>query len=109
MHEPDLISPWVPMSSPIDLKHLGKLAEEINEAGAAISRCIIQGIDEKEPVTGVVNRVWLQNELADVLAGIELCVEHFGLDAATMTTRCLRKKAGLRRWHQMLGRVPNAT
>ena len=63
-------NPWHPMSDAVDLKHLGKLAEELSEAGAAVARCIIQGIDEKEPVTGKINREWLQDELADVIANI---------------------------------------
>lgn len=39
--------PWHPEKDAVRLKHLGKLAEELNECGAAVSRCIIQGIDEK--------------------------------------------------------------
>lgn len=33
-------NPWVPMSNPLDIKHIGKLAEEANELGAAIARCL---------------------------------------------------------------------
>ncbi len=95
-------NPWHPMTSPIDLKHLGKLGEELNEAGSAVSRCIIQGIDEAEPVTGKVNKVWLEDELADVLANIELCVDHFGLDTERMRERGERKKKHLRTWHGMI-------
>jgi hypothetical protein len=96
------LNPWVPMSRPIDLKHIGKLQEELGEAAAAASRCVIQGIDESEPVTGKVNRTWLQEELADVLANIELNVEHFALDAAEIERRKERKKAHLRAWHGLL-------
>jgi hypothetical protein len=42
-------NPWIPIQNPLDLKHLGKLIEELNEAGSATARCIIQGIDEVEP------------------------------------------------------------
>lgn len=42
--------PWRPIQSPIDLKHLGKFGEELGECQAAVSRCIIQGIREKEPI-----------------------------------------------------------
>ena len=94
-------SPWHPMKDAVDLKHLGKLAEEMGEAVAAISRCIIQGINEHEPVTGKVNREWLEDELADVWAGMNLCCQHFGLDVLRMIERKRRKEKHLRQWHEM--------
>lgn len=60
----DLVSPWQPMSRPIDLKHIGKLLEELGEAVSAASPYV---------------RDNLQNELADVIANIELCETHFQL------------------------------
>lgn len=99
---PMALNPWQPITRPIDLGHLGKLAEELNEAGAATARCLIQGIDEREPVTGKSNREWLEDELADVLANIDLVVSHFGLDQWRMADRAVRKKAHLGRWHAML-------
>lgn len=96
------LNPWHPMQAPIDLKHLGKLAEETGELGSAISRCIIQGVDECEPVTRKPNRKWLQDEIADVLANIELVMEHFGLDRDEIAERRLRKMKHLRGWHSML-------
>ncbi len=96
------LNPWVPMSDLLDLKHIGKLQEELGEASAATARCVIQGIDECEPITRKPNRQWLEDELADVLANIELNVEHFRLDFARMIARKERKKAHLRGWHDML-------
>jgi hypothetical protein len=96
------LNPWVPMSDPLDVKHLGKLAEELNEAGAAVARCLIQGITESEPVTHKPNREWLEDELADVLANIELVTAHFGLDRVRMLERRERKMRHLRGWHTML-------
>lgn len=96
------LNPWVPMSSPLDLKHIGKLGEEVCECGAAIFRCVIQGVDEREPVTKKLNREWLQDEIADVLANIELVTEHFGLDMVSIRIRAERKKIHLRGWHSML-------
>lgn len=96
------LNPWVPMSVPIDVKHLGKLAEELSEAGAAVARCLIQGVEEREPVTGKLNREWLEDELADVMANIELVRRHFGLDQGRMNLRAQRKRRHLRAWHQML-------
>lgn len=95
------VNPWHPMSDPVDLKHLGKLGEELNECGAAASRCIIQGIDGREPVTGKPNALWLLEEIADVQANIELVVKRFGLDEAQIRTRILRKKLLLEQWHKL--------
>lgn len=96
------LNPWHPITRPIDLKHLGKLGEELCESGTALFRCIIQGVDEAEPVTGKVNREWLEDELADVMANMELVIAHFGLDLERMKVRAERKKAGLKTWHGML-------
>lgn len=94
-------NPWHPESDPVALKHLGKLGEEAAELGAAVSRCIIQGIDEREPVTGKLNREWLEDEIADVLANAELVSLHFGLDGDRMMARKLRKMGHLRAWHAL--------
>lgn len=96
-----LVSPWVPMSNPISVKHLGKLAEEASELGAATARCLIQGIDESEPVTGKPNREWLEDEIADVLANAELVMAYFKLDLDRIYNRSDKKKVNLRLWHSM--------
>ncbi|MGJ4888915.1 hypothetical protein ACQR1Y_12015 [Bradyrhizobium sp. HKCCYLRH3099] len=95
------LNPWQPTRRPIDLKHLGKLAEELNECGSAVARCIIQGIDEREPETGKLNRDWLEEEIADVTANIALATEHFNLDDERIFRRVKRKMDGLRTWHAM--------
>ena len=91
--------PWHPISDPVDLKHLGKLAEECGELTQAICRCIIQGMDEHEPDSLKPNRKWLQEEMSDVAANMELVLEHFGftLDRERIT----QKKIRLRQWHGM--------
>lgn len=90
--------PWVPMTDPVDVKLLGKLSEELGEAGAIACRCIIQGIDADEPVSGVNNRRALEDELADVLACARLAIEHYDLDLRRMGRRSSRKMARLRQW-----------
>lgn len=95
-------SPWQPTRSAIDLKHLGKLNEELGELVAAVSRCIIQGIDECHPVTRKSNREWLENEIADVYAGIELAIGHFKLDRWEIGARMNRKMIHLAGWHNAL-------
>ncbi len=97
-----LISPWVPMKSAVDKKHIGKLLEELGEGTAAASRCLIQGISAKEPITGKLNKEWLEDKLADIIANIELNVEHFKLNKKRMGQRVATKKRSLRIWHQML-------
>lgn len=91
---------WKPTQNAVDLKVLGKLCEESAELSSALARCIIQGIDEKEPTTGKVNRVWLQEEIADVLVNIQLTVEHFCLDEGFMSERIHSKLDKLQAWQQ---------
>lgn len=95
------MNPWRPMKKPIDLKHLGKLAEELGGCSSAVSRCLIQGICEREPVTGKINKEWLEDEIADVLANIELVTVHFGLSRVSMTERMFTKINQLKEWHKM--------
>lgn len=92
--------PWHPITDPIDLKHLGKLNEEAGEMIAATSRVIIQGLYGQEPNTKKVNRVWLEEEIADVVANIELVVDHFKLDVQAIRERSNSKKAKLAEWHK---------
>ena len=96
------LNPWQPITVPITLKHLGKLAEELNECGSAVARCIIQGVDGTEPDTGKVNREWLQEEIADVIANAQLVIEHLGLCQECIDARVINKKQRLRTWHAML-------
>lgn len=94
-----MINPWHPMSDPCDIKHLGKLGEELNECGAAVSRCLIQGLYESEPTTGKLNAAWLEDEIADVLANINLVIVRFDLNISQ--DRIKRKTTDLRAWHRM--------
>lgn len=95
------LNPWHPIQDPVTLKHLGKLLEELGELTSAVSRCLIQGIDETEPVTGKLNRHWLEDEAADVIAGIRLLTEHAKLNEVGMVERALKKMHRLREWHKM--------
>ncbi len=92
-------NPWHPMTNSVDLKHLGKLLEECGELVSALSRCLIQGINESEPVTGVVNKDWLENEIADVITGIELVEKRFGL--MRLEGRIAKKTKHLSQWHNL--------
>jgi hypothetical protein len=94
-------NPWHPMTNPVDVKHLGKLAEEAAELAMVSSRCIIQGIEEKQPITDKPNKQWLEDEIADVLVGIELVSARFNLDIIRIDNRCKQKIEYLRKWHEM--------
>ena len=78
-----------------------KFIEELNECGAASARCIIQGINEVEPSTNESNRLWLTKEIADVMANLELVIEHFDLDYDYIEERVNFKQEYLRRWHNL--------
>lgn len=94
-------NPWHPITNAVDLKHLGKFCEELGECVSATSRVIIQGLHEQEPVTGKVNSLWLCEEIADVLANIELVCEHFQLSREMMQPRIDKKKLHLKQWHKL--------
>lgn len=95
----DLISPWHPINNPVLLKALGKLMEELGECQSAAARCVIQGVDEKEPTTGKVNRRWLEEEIADVRANVELVEHLLNLDVEFINKRKAKKYVNLLRWH----------
>ena len=96
------VSPWQPETNPLRLAVLGKLAEELSEAAAIVSRCMIQGIDEFEPVTGVLNLDALRNEIADVFATSEIAIDYFDLNRQKIHERGDRKLDHLRRWHSLI-------
>ncbi len=102
LHELGAPSPWQPIQDKPLQAALGKLAEELAEAGAAVARCLIQGLEDCEPVTKVPNRVWLENELADVSAAMRIVATHYGLDVQRMLAREHRKYEHLSQWRRML-------
>lgn len=99
MQEP---SPWQPEDNKLHLAVLGKLGEEVNELGSAIFRCVIQGVDGVHPETGKKNLTQLQDEIGDVLAGIDLTIERFRLNPREIHRRKERKKAHKRAWHKLI-------
>ena len=102
LDEPKVLSPWQPERDPIRLAALGKFAEELGEAVAIVARCAIQGIDESEPETLKPNRIALQNEIADIMAGVEIVCTLFALDGGAISRRRGAKVGHLRRWHKLL-------
>ena len=95
-------SPWNPETSQHRLAVLGKLAEEGSEVATAATRCIIQGIDEREPVTGKLNREWLEDEIADILAQCSLAACGLDLDVARIEARMATKIEYTGSWQETL-------
>lgn len=95
-------NPWEPETDKYRLAVLGKLAEEASELATAAARCIIQGIDESEPVTGKPNREWLEDEIADVLANIYRVRNAFGLNGQRIIERSDNKCTYIKEWQESL-------
>ena len=96
------LSDWIPITDKYTLAVLGKAGEEICEGGSAIFRCIIQGINEKEPVTGKVNRHWLEDEIADIRAMLNHVEIRLGLDMERIGQRQKAKFRYKARWFDRL-------
>lgn len=96
----DPISLWKPEPNVVLHQALGKLLEELGELTQIASRCMIQGFDASEPVTGVPNRQQLQKEMSDVYAALEWVSDI--TDVAEDTDRVMTKLDGYHRWQRML-------
>jgi hypothetical protein len=66
----DGVSSWVPTVDRVELALLGKTLEETCELGKIAARCIMQGLDDRDPETTVANRMALTAELSDMEARI---------------------------------------
>lgn len=97
---------WVPTTNLLHLRRLGKLLEELGELTEVAARCVIQGIDEVDPKTGVVNRLRLQNEIADVAAQLACSIETFGLSFADINERVQHKTALMGEWEALFRGTP---
>lgn len=106
LHEMNPPSPWQPERDAVSMAVLGKFAEELGECSAAVARCLIQGIRECEPVTKKPNRDWLEDEIADVLAGADTVIRRFNLERDNINPRFERKKAYLAAWHELIAAAP---
>lgn len=96
----DLISLWKPEPNVVLHQALGKLVEELGELTQSAARCMIQGFDSSEPITGAANRQQIQKEISDVRAALEWVSEITGVSEDT--DRVMTKLDGYRRWQRML-------
>ena len=94
------ITLWKPEPDVIIHQALGKACEEANELAGILARCLIQGLDQSEPVTSKPNRQALFEEIADLDAAVQWLRELVNdeYDGA----RADRKLNGFRRWQRML-------
>lgn len=102
-HTVPVLSPWIPISDPYDLAVIGKTLEEMGETVSALGRCIVQGPNEAHPVTGKINSVWLEDELADVAASTYVMIDRLKLRRDRMNDRKAAKIDHLTRWHGLIG------
>lgn len=100
------MNPWVPTTNLKELRRLGKTGEEANELGGVCSRAIIQGLLGVDPASGKTNRLRLMEEMADVLAQIELTIEAFDLDARMIFGRVARKRREMCEWEALVDPQP---
>lgn len=105
MSAPD-ITLWLPETDLIRHQALGKLAEELAEAGKIAARCLIQGLDACDPKTGEPNIHALADELADVDACISWLSELLPIAVEPHNARMDRKLTGFRAWQKMLEQMP---
>lgn len=95
------LTKWTPTTNLMMLRRMGKLIEELNELGVAAARCIIQGIDEVDPGSGLVNRVRLMKELADVMAQCMVTIDKLDLDSEAIDCRVADKLEQMAEWEAM--------
>ena len=95
------MSPWTPTTNLHELRRFGKLLEELGELQAVVARCVIQGINERDPSSGSINRMRLMDELADVQAQINCTINSFfdfQVDRVAIAERCEIKTRQMAEW-----------
>lgn len=92
------MSKWNVETDAARIRRFGKQLEELGELSAVTARCIIQGVDEIDPSSGKTNRQRLEEEMADVLAQLELTVRLFDLNQDFIVRRVGIKHAQMVEW-----------
>ncbi|OWK26267.1 hypothetical protein AJ87_02730 [Rhizobium yanglingense] len=94
------ITLWKPESDVLIHQALGKACEEATELAGIQARCLIQGLNENEPVSGKPNRQALFEEIADLDAAVQWLREL--VNDEYDGHRADRKLNGFRRWQRIL-------
>jgi hypothetical protein len=87
-----------------DLTPLGLLAEAFGLGSSAVARCMAEGIDGQEAVSGTPHRKRLQDRIANIIACAELVAQHFGLDEAEMNAGSAARLQQLLEEHPKIGK-----
>lgn len=95
---PKQVSPWRPATDAVEVALFGKALEELGELTAIVSRCLIQGVNEREPSTGKLNKSALAEEIADVLAMCEVIMYFNGIKQSHMDRRIKVKRDNFHKW-----------
>lgn len=95
------LNKWIPESSPKILRRVGKTSEEAAELLKVCSRITIQGIGGRDPENGKTNTQALTEEIADVLAQCNVCIDTFGLDREVIRRRVTHKEALMAKWEAL--------
>jgi NTP pyrophosphatase (non-canonical NTP hydrolase) len=91
---------WIPTTNGIILRRMGKLGEELAELSNVTNRVIIQGLYQVDPSSQKVNKLRLEDEIADVLAQIKVTTEALALDKKRIDARVLDKEEQMKTWEQ---------
>lgn len=92
------VSKWELEESPILRRRIGKTNEEICELGKVLNRMALQGVDATDPSTGELLIDQLHEEVADVLAQIEVNEKFFKLDMCRINVRKKQKIKQMYEW-----------
>jgi NTP pyrophosphatase (non-canonical NTP hydrolase) len=95
------MSKGVPTTDLLMLRRMGKFLEELGELQAVAARVIIQGIDEVDPGSGVVNRERLEKEIADVMAQCLTTIDTLSLDEDAIHVRVNEKMRQKAEWESL--------
>ena len=95
------LTKWTPTTNLMMLRRMGKLSEELAELSNVAARCIIQGIDEVDPGSGKVNRLRLEQEIADVIAQCNVTIKKLELNEDYIEQRIEDKTQQMTEWEDM--------
>jgi NTP pyrophosphatase (non-canonical NTP hydrolase) len=91
---------WVPTTNGIILRRMGKLGEELAELSNVTNRVIIQGLYQVDPSSQKVNKLRLEEEVADVWAQILVTMKALQLDREMIEARVENKVDQMQEWEQ---------
>lgn len=82
-------------------RRVGKTGEELAELSVVLNRIQIQGIDGVDPGTGKTNRWRLHEEIADVVAQLNVNIRVFDMDRTFLKNRIKEKEGLMEEWENL--------